>query len=77
MATLPQVVPCADVDDHDHEECPFAHPLEKARRRDVRAVNYIDSACPDFRKVRLLNCAAPLLPVHTSRPPRTPQGAFH
>lgn len=46
------MLPCQLDEEHIHADCPFAHPLEKACRRDVRIVNYIDSACPDFRKVR-------------------------
>ncbi|KAK4432942.1 Zinc finger CCCH domain-containing protein 20 [Sesamum alatum] len=35
---------------HDWTECPFAHPGEKARRRDPRKFHYSGTACPDFRK---------------------------
>ncbi|KAH6826794.1 CCCH-type zinc finger family protein [Perilla frutescens var. hirtella] len=35
---------------HDWTECPFAHPGEKARRRDPRKYHYSGTACPDFRK---------------------------
>ncbi|KAI5080307.1 hypothetical protein GOP47_0005786 [Adiantum capillus-veneris] len=35
---------------HDWTECPFAHPGEKARRRDPRCFNYSGTACPDFRR---------------------------
>lgn len=35
---------------HDWTECPFAHPGEKARRRDPRRFHYSGTACPDFRK---------------------------
>ena len=49
-----QVLPCKCTEDHNHAVCPYAHPLEKARRRDVRAIAYIDAACPDFRKARRL-----------------------
>lgn len=35
---------------HDWTECPFAHPGEKARRRDPRRIHYSGAACPDFRK---------------------------
>eukprot|EP00249_Psilotum_nudum_P025073 c29366_g4_i1 orf=1091-2398(-) len=31
-------------------ECPFAHPGEKARRRDPKRFHYSGTACPDFRK---------------------------
>lgn len=35
---------------HDWTECPFAHPGEKARRRDPRKFHYSGTACPEFRK---------------------------
>lgn len=35
---------------HDWTECPYAHPDEKARRRDPRKFHYSGTACPDFRK---------------------------
>ncbi|XP_057537014.1 zinc finger CCCH domain-containing protein 23-like [Amaranthus tricolor] len=35
---------------HDWTECPFAHPGEKAHRRDPRKYNYSGSACSEFRK---------------------------
>ncbi|KZV21625.1 Zinc finger C-x8-C-x5-C-x3-H type family protein [Dorcoceras hygrometricum] len=35
---------------HDWTECPFAHPGEKARRRDPRKFHYSSAACPEFRK---------------------------
>ncbi|GLT85500.1 hypothetical protein SLE2022_036890 [Rubroshorea leprosula] len=35
---------------HDWTECPYAHPGEKARRRDPRKYHYSGNACPDFRK---------------------------
>nr|GMC63517.1 zinc finger CCCH domain-containing protein 20-like [Ipomoea batatas] len=41
---------CARGRSHDWTECPFAHPGEKARRRDPRACHYSGTACPDFRK---------------------------
>ncbi|CAK9136285.1 unnamed protein product [Ilex paraguariensis] len=41
---------CARARSHDWTECPFAHPGEKARRRDPRKCNYSGTACPDFRK---------------------------
>ena len=60
-----QVLPCKCPEDHNHAVCPYAHPLEKARRRDVRAVAYIDAACPDFRKARWdLIPSASLGPMH-------------
>ena len=33
-------------------QCPFAHPGEKARRRDTRKFRYSGTACPEYRKVR-------------------------
>lgn len=41
---------CARGRSHDWTECPFAHPGEKARRRDPRKHHYSGTACPDFRK---------------------------
>jgi hypothetical protein len=41
---------CARARSHDWTECPFAHPGEKARRRDPRRYHYSGAACPDFRK---------------------------
>ncbi|GMH03366.1 hypothetical protein Nepgr_005205 [Nepenthes gracilis] len=35
---------------HDWTECPYAHPGEKARRRDPRRYSYSGTACTDFRK---------------------------
>ncbi|KAK4774147.1 hypothetical protein SAY87_029166 [Trapa incisa] len=35
---------------HDWTACPFAHPGEKARRRDPRKYHYTDAPCPEFRK---------------------------
>ncbi|KAG6486456.1 hypothetical protein ZIOFF_055031 [Zingiber officinale] len=35
---------------HDWTECPFAHPGEKARRRDPRRYHYSGAPCPDFRR---------------------------
>ena len=45
-----KVVKCPRSRAHDWTECPFAHPGEKARRRDPRKYNYSGNACPDFRK---------------------------
>ncbi|XP_015573145.1 zinc finger CCCH domain-containing protein 20 [Ricinus communis] len=41
---------CARGQSHDWTECPYAHPGEKARRRDPRRYHYSGTACPDFRK---------------------------
>ncbi|KAK8939720.1 Zinc finger CCCH domain-containing protein 20 [Platanthera guangdongensis] len=35
---------------HDWTECPYAHPGEKALRRDPKTYHYSGTACPDFRK---------------------------
>lgn len=35
---------------HDWMECPFAHPGEKARRRDPRKYHYSGASCPEFRR---------------------------
>ncbi|RWW79964.1 hypothetical protein BHE74_00011725 [Ensete ventricosum] len=35
---------------HDWTECPYAHPGEKARRRDPRRFHYSGSPCSDFRR---------------------------
>ncbi|RDX97674.1 Zinc finger CCCH domain-containing protein 23, partial [Mucuna pruriens] len=35
---------------HEWTECPYAHPSEKARRRDPRKYLYSATACPDYRK---------------------------
>ncbi|XP_068653906.1 zinc finger CCCH domain-containing protein 61-like [Aristolochia californica] len=35
---------------HDWTDCPFAHPGEKARRRDPRRFHYSGNACPEFRR---------------------------
>ncbi|KAF4368604.1 hypothetical protein CsatB_008187 [Cannabis sativa] len=41
---------CGRARSHDWTECPFAHPGEKARRRDPRKHHYSGIACPEFRK---------------------------
>ncbi|XP_072987982.1 zinc finger CCCH domain-containing protein 20-like [Typha latifolia] len=41
---------CARGRSHDWTECPYAHPGEKARRRDPRRYHYAGTPCPDFRK---------------------------
>lgn len=35
---------------HDWTDCPYAHPGEKARRRDPRKYNYSSTPCAEFRK---------------------------
>ncbi|KAG2616874.1 zinc finger CCCH domain-containing protein 35-like [Panicum virgatum] len=41
---------CSRGRSHDWMDCPYAHPGEKARRRDPRRYHYSGTACPDFRK---------------------------
>ncbi|KAL9683679.1 hypothetical protein QQ045_015507 [Rhodiola kirilowii] len=41
---------CTRSRSHDWTECPFAHPGEKARRRDPRRVAYSGTVCPEFRR---------------------------
>ena len=45
-----QIKECERCDVHDWTNCPFAHPGEKARRRDPRVCKYSANACPEFRK---------------------------
>jgi len=45
-----QIVPCSKRFTHDWTECPYAHPQEKARRRDPRLYNYTGIACPSMKK---------------------------
>lgn len=45
-----KVKKCTRGRSHDWTECPYAHPGEKARRRDPRKYHYSGTACPDFRK---------------------------
>ena len=45
-----KVLRCSRGRSHDWTECPYAHPGEKARRRDPRKYSYSGTACPDFRK---------------------------
>lgn len=64
---LLQVLPCTQTGEHCLEECPFAHPGEKATRRDPRVLGratageastptvvkwkYSGISCPSYRKV--------------------------
>lgn len=41
---------CPQARPHDWTRCPFAHPGEKAKRRDPRKYQYSGTACPEFRK---------------------------
>ncbi|KAI3694400.1 hypothetical protein L1987_77365 [Smallanthus sonchifolius] len=45
-----KVSKCARARSHDWTDCPYAHPGEKARRRDPRKYSYSGTACPEFRK---------------------------
>jgi len=45
-----KVKACPRTRAHDWTQCPFAHPGEKARRRDPRKFNYSAVPCPDYRK---------------------------
>ncbi|CAH9147011.1 unnamed protein product [Cuscuta epithymum] len=41
---------CTRSRSHDWTDCPFAHPGEKARRRDPRKYQYTGTVCSEFRK---------------------------
>ncbi|GMI83851.1 SOMNUS, Tandem CCCH Zinc Finger protein 4 [Hibiscus trionum] len=41
---------CTRSRSHDWTDCPFAHPGEKARRRDPRRYSYSSTVCSDFRR---------------------------
>ncbi|KAL6975870.1 hypothetical protein U1Q18_024666 [Sarracenia purpurea var. burkii] len=41
---------CTRSRSHDWTDCPFAHPGEKARRRDPRRYQYSGTVCSDFRR---------------------------
>ncbi|XAR55535.1 hypothetical protein NMG60_11035632 [Bertholletia excelsa] len=41
---------CTRSRSHDWTDCPFAHPGEKARRRDPRRYHYSGTVCADFRR---------------------------
>ncbi|CAH9099227.1 unnamed protein product [Cuscuta epithymum] len=41
---------CTRSRSHDWTDCPFAHPGEKARRRDPRKFHYSGAVCSEFRK---------------------------
>ncbi|KAJ6809126.1 putative zinc finger CCCH domain-containing protein 2 [Iris pallida] len=41
---------CARGRSHDWTDCPYAHPGEKARRRDPRKFHYSGSPCPEYKK---------------------------
>lgn len=39
---------------HDWSSCPYAHPKEKARRRDPRVYKYASTPCPE--SLQGMNC---------------------
>ncbi|KAF3444083.1 hypothetical protein FNV43_RR13773 [Rhamnella rubrinervis] len=41
---------CTRSRSHDWTDCPFAHPGEKARRRDPRKHHYSGTVCPEYRR---------------------------
>ncbi|XP_010556843.1 PREDICTED: zinc finger CCCH domain-containing protein 2 [Tarenaya hassleriana] len=41
---------CTRSRSHDWTDCPFAHPGEKARRRDPRRYSYSGEVCPEYRR---------------------------
>ncbi|ESW04789.1 hypothetical protein PHAVU_011G125300 [Phaseolus vulgaris] len=41
---------CTRSRSHDWTDCPFAHPGEKARRRDPRRFHYSGTVCPEYRR---------------------------
>lgn len=41
---------CTRSRSHDWTDCPFAHPGEKARRRDPRRCQYSGTVCPEYRQ---------------------------
>ncbi|KAI4333940.1 hypothetical protein L6164_018688 [Bauhinia variegata] len=41
---------CTRSRSHDWTDCPFAHPGEKARRRDPRRYHYSGTVCSDYRR---------------------------
>ncbi|XP_071732754.1 zinc finger CCCH domain-containing protein 29-like [Rutidosis leptorrhynchoides] len=45
-----KVKPCSRAYTHDWTECPFVHPGENARRRDLNKYSYTCVPCPEFRK---------------------------
>ncbi|KAI3695805.1 hypothetical protein L1987_78807 [Smallanthus sonchifolius] len=45
-----KVKPCSRAYTHDWTECPFVHPGENARRRDLKKYSYSCVPCPEFRK---------------------------
>lgn len=50
-----KVKPCSRAYTHDWTECPFVHPGENARRRDLKKYNYTCVPCLEFRKGSCVN----------------------
>ncbi|KAI3734979.1 hypothetical protein L6452_14461 [Arctium lappa] len=50
-----KVKPCSRAYTHDWTECPFVHPGENARRRDLKKYNYSCVPCPEFKKGSCVN----------------------
>ncbi len=53
MASTLQIVQCTKTTSHEWSNCPFAHPGERAARRDPRIYLYTGIVCPDMKKVSL------------------------
>ncbi|BDA47830.1 probable zinc finger CCCH domain-containing protein 50 at N-terminal half [Coccomyxa sp. Obi] len=47
-----KVLPCSKRSCHDWQQCPYAHPGEKAKRRDPRVHTYTGIACPNMKQAR-------------------------
>eukprot|EP01024_Parvocaulis_polyphysoides_P059302 TRINITY_DN6406_c0_g1_i10.p1 TRINITY_DN6406_c0_g1~~TRINITY_DN6406_c0_g1_i10.p1 ORF type:complete len:355 (+),score=52.73 TRINITY_DN6406_c0_g1_i10:116-1180(+) len=45
-----KVIPCSKRCCHDWTTCPYAHPGEKAARRDPRLFNYVAQVCAEVKK---------------------------
>ena len=59
-----QVLPCSKRFCHDWTVCPYAHPGEKAKRRDPRVHSYTGIACPNMKKVGQQLSSRFVLPNH-------------
>jgi hypothetical protein len=53
-----KIVPCSRVRAHDWTVCPYAHPGEKAKRRDLKMFSYTAIPCADYQKVPASNTKA-------------------
>eukprot|EP00775_Hariotina_reticulata_P001297 gene1297-1638_t len=45
-----KVLPCSKRSPHDWSQCPFSHPGEKAKRRNIRTHSYDCEICPEVAK---------------------------